>query len=157
MRSRFSKPIPGQSWTTTPGNSPWEKPPQFTNVDKAMDFLIDRLLNDTQITKICMLLKKKVPVELLVQTLLFTGFAEGKWTFDLMVLLAKPLTGLILTLYSKANGGKMPPTKLINNSGVDPGLASLMSGQSALEGLDTTPKPEEAAPEKMRSGGLMGI
>jgi hypothetical protein len=157
MRTRFSKPIPGQSLTATPGNSPWEKPPQFTNVDKAMDFLIDKMLNPKQVAKLNVLLERKVPLEILVQTILFAGFTEGKWTYDMMVLLAKPLSGLLLTIYAKLHNGKPPPVMRINNNGIDPGLASVMAQQSTLEGLDTAPKEQPPAAQTFRSGGLMGV
>ena len=39
----FDAPIPGQSLTDTPGNSPWEHPPQFSNVNDAAEYVWNTL------------------------------------------------------------------------------------------------------------------
>jgi len=40
---RFSGPIPGQSLTTTPKNSPWERPPEISDPEEAIQMHITRL------------------------------------------------------------------------------------------------------------------
>ena len=39
----FSAPIPGQSLTSEPKNSPWENPPQMTTPEEAVMWHIERL------------------------------------------------------------------------------------------------------------------
>ena len=43
LENPFDAPVPGQSLTDTPGNSPWEHPPQFAKVDEAAEYIWDRL------------------------------------------------------------------------------------------------------------------
>ena len=40
IENPFDAPIPGQSLTDTPGNYPWEHPPQYTDVDDILDIYI---------------------------------------------------------------------------------------------------------------------
>ena len=35
----FDAPVPGQSLTDTPGNYPWEHPPQFTDPEEASEYI----------------------------------------------------------------------------------------------------------------------
>ena len=43
----FSKPVPGQSLTNDPDNPyPWESPPEFVNVNTAIDSIVMNILSD---------------------------------------------------------------------------------------------------------------
>ena len=39
----FDRPIPGQSLTSTPKAWPWENPPEFTDVDEAFMYIIEKI------------------------------------------------------------------------------------------------------------------
>lgn len=41
--NRFARPIPGQSLTTTPKNAPYERPPEITDPEQAMQIHMYRL------------------------------------------------------------------------------------------------------------------
>ena len=41
--NEFEAPIPGQSLTDTPGNAPWEHPPQFTDQCSMQVYLLKLL------------------------------------------------------------------------------------------------------------------
>lgn len=83
----FDAPIPGQSLTQMPGASPMEYPPQFPDVNDALEFLWEKLTTPKQTTRVLLLLKKDTPVEYIVNTLLFQGVASGKWTVDTALLM----------------------------------------------------------------------
>ena len=89
LENRFDAPIPGQSLTDTPGNASWEHPPQFVKVDEAAEYIWDRLHDDKLLEQVIAMLKEGIPVEALARMVLFGGFAEGKWTPDLAILLAE--------------------------------------------------------------------
>ena len=38
-------PIPGQSLTREPGNAAYEQPPQYVDLDDAMEYMLPRILN----------------------------------------------------------------------------------------------------------------
>ena len=89
LQNRFDAPIPGQSLTDTPGNYPWEHPPQFVKVEEASEYIWDRLHDEQLLEQVIMMLKEGVPVEALSRMILFGGFVEGKWNPDLGILLAE--------------------------------------------------------------------
>ena len=44
----FDAPIPGQSLTDEPGKWAWEKPPEITDVDEAVESIVTPILEDPQ-------------------------------------------------------------------------------------------------------------
>ncbi len=101
--NRFSAPVPGESLTSEPRNMLFEKPPQFTELEETTEFIWDQLNKRDNTLKLLAMLDKQVPVDGLVKTILFSGFASGKWTPDLAVLLAKPVAAMIMSI-GKASG-----------------------------------------------------
>lgn len=104
--SRFSAPVPGESLTSTPRNMQFEQPPQFTDLEEATEFVWDQLNKRGNTLKLLAMLDKQVPVDGLVKTILFSGFASGKWTPDLAILMAKPIIAMIMAI-GKGAGIKM--------------------------------------------------
>tara|TARA_R100000781_G_scaffold114773_2_gene86897 strand:+ start:238 stop:765 length:528 start_codon:yes stop_codon:yes gene_type:complete len=98
----FDAPVPGQSLTDTPGNSPWEHPPQYTDLDKAAEYVWDNLHEENKLEQILLILKSGVSVEALTRGILFTGFVDGKWSVDLALLLAEIVFNQILAIGVKA-------------------------------------------------------
>jgi len=98
------RPIPGQSLTTDPDNpAPYEKPPEFTDIYEASEYIFGRLLDEKRYITSMTALADGVPIMDLVQGILFKGFTEGKWTPDLMVLLAEPIAYMFLALAERAD------------------------------------------------------
>ena len=97
----FDSPIPGESLTSDPGNPrPFEKPPEFTNVEKAMAFIFDHLTNDGSYEDVLQTMREGTPLDMLAQVYLTKGFQEGKWNPDLMLLLIEPTIYLLMWLAS---------------------------------------------------------
>ena len=93
------RPIPGQSLTSDPSNpAPYEKPPEYTSVHKASEDIFGRLIEEETYKQMMSLLAEGVPVMDLVQTLLFSGFKEGKWNPDLMFMLVEPVAYMLIAL-----------------------------------------------------------
>ena len=98
IAAQFGGPIPGQSLTKEPGAAPWEKPPQFVDIDDAMQFVFERVTEPRAAHKLLALMEAGVPVTSIVETILKTGFMEGKWTPDLMLLMIKPLAAVLIKI-----------------------------------------------------------
>ena len=96
--NEFNAPIPGQSLTDSPGNAAWEHAPQFVEVSKALDYVYGQLLKRTNTKKLLTLLKNGVPAEAVARTVLFSGFAQGKWTPDLVLLMARPTLAMVVAM-----------------------------------------------------------
>lgn len=97
------RPIPGQSLTTDPSNpAPYEQPPEYTSIHEASEDIFSGLIEEQTYKEIMSLLADDFPVMDIVQTILFTGFKEGKWNPDLMLLLVEPVAYMLLALAERA-------------------------------------------------------
>jgi len=96
-------PIPGQSLTNDPENpAPFEGPPEFTTVQEASLYIFNNLLETEIHVGILDLLDDGFPLMEIVQTILFSAFKDGKVDSNLMMLLAEPLTYMLLALAERA-------------------------------------------------------
>ena len=101
----FSKPIPGQSLTNNPDNPyPWESPPEFVNVNTAIDSIVMNMLSDEEklANIIEVLASGEIPIAGIAQIILEDGFRKGKYNPDLMLLLAEPLMVVLMALAERA-------------------------------------------------------
>lgn len=101
--SRFSAPVPGESLTGTPRNMPFEQPPQFTDLEEATEFIWDQLNKRDNTLKLLAMLDKQIPIDGLVNTILSSGFASGKWSPDLAILMVKPVVAMVMALGKSAD------------------------------------------------------
>lgn len=102
--SSGGRPIPGQSLTSDPNNpAPYEKPPQFTTIHEASEFLFEKFIDADTYTDLMTVLDDGVPIMDVVQTTLFAGFSEGKWNPDLLMLLVEPTAYMLLGLAERAD------------------------------------------------------
>ena len=87
-----SSPIPGQSLTMRPGSQKFERPPQFTNPDDCIMFVLDRIEQNHNVKEDYLRqMASGVPVEYIVNTISFVGFSEGMWSPDVAELIKPPL------------------------------------------------------------------
>lgn len=97
------RPIPGQSLTSDPNNpAPYEQPAEYTSIHEACEFLFSNFIEEETYATLMSLLDDGMPVMDVVQTTLFTGFSEGKWNPDLMMLLIEPTAYMLLALAERA-------------------------------------------------------
>jgi|TARA_X000001388_G_C2197599_1_gene109954 hypothetical protein len=99
----FDTPVPGQSLTNTPGNYPWEHPPQYTNIEQASEYVWDILHKEKNLDQVITFLKNGIPVEAIARTMLFGGFMEGKWSVDTALLIAEVVFKQIMAIGVRAN------------------------------------------------------
>lgn len=99
----FNGPIPGESLTREPGNAPWEQPPQYETVDKALNFYMSELEeNDELLEDTLYILDQDFPLDLFVESLLLNGEMNGKHSFDVSFLIAPVLHEHLLSLAEAA-------------------------------------------------------
>lgn len=102
LERRF--PIPGMSLTTDPDNPmPHDRPPEFTNLHKALNYIFESAIEEENYSRFIKLMADGFPLMEVVQTVLFGGFYEGKWSFQLMNLLIEPTTYIFLALCERAD------------------------------------------------------
>jgi len=98
------KAIPGQSLTNSPDQPyNWEKPAEYSNPREAMLYVFETLTVPETTTNILLSLGNGVGVIDIASITLYSGFLEGKWNPDLMMLLMEPTMYMIMALAEKAD------------------------------------------------------
>ena len=131
------KAIPGQSLTNSPDQPyNWERPSEYTNPREAMLYVFETLTVPETTTNILLSLNKGVGVIDLASITLYSGFLEGKWNPDLMMLLMEPTMYMIMALAEKADidysleaGDDEAPLEMSGNKAVE----TLQKGVNELD------------------------
>ena len=83
----FSAPIPGQSLTSEPKNSPWENPPEFSAPEDAVLWHLDRLSEPKKIKAALALMEMDLDVVTLVEGILRGAVIEGRHSVDVSLII----------------------------------------------------------------------
>ena len=99
LQTSGKRPLAGQSLANDPENpAPYERPPKFTSVHKASEYLWESFIEPTAYTSLMETVSDGVPIMDIVQIILFTEFQNGAWNPDLMIMLFEPATYMIMAL-----------------------------------------------------------
>ena len=100
----FNAPIPGES-LTSPSDMPkaWERPPQYTEQDEAMEAIYLELTSDEALMPVIQMIDEGIPLDQIAQVVLYRGYTQGKFTPDLMLLLAEPTIYLLIAIADYAD------------------------------------------------------
>lgn len=100
---KLAGPIPGENFTSDTKNYPWHRPPEHTDLDKAIEFIGKRLMAPESAHGILTMLETGMDVATITDIFLTSGIGAGKWTVDFALLLAGP-TAHIICLMAEADG-----------------------------------------------------
>lgn len=95
MASLLDAPIPGQSLTDSPGNWPWENPPEMSDPEEATKYYVNKLANEDVMDDLSVLLSNDMPLVPLVKTLLTTGVMNGIHSIDVSIIIAPVIHAFI--------------------------------------------------------------
>lgn len=142
----FEGPIPGENYTSDTRNYAWHRPPEYTDLNKAIEAAAKRLTSEEGSMGLLTLIENGMPVAGLAQAFLMSGVGAGKWTLDYALLMAGPVTH-IMCLLANADGieydlgidEKIYPTKALFEAykEVDKKDAK-EAGEKVAEGLEKT-------------------
>lgn len=141
----FDAPIPGQSLTNTPGNYPWEHPPQYTNIEEASEYVWDILHKEKNLDQVITFLQNGIAVESIARTMLFGGFMEGKWSIDVALLIAEVVFKQIMAIGVKANVQNI--VLFIKDQGND----KFHRQFAEFKNMKSRKQPKKAPEEKLKS------
>ena len=91
----FNAPIPGQMMTAELGARPFQRPPQYSTVDEAMDFYAKRIMSPKLRDGILDVMEMGVPLTTLANSLQAGGVMQGKHTIDVGVLIMPVLIEML--------------------------------------------------------------
>jgi hypothetical protein len=114
---KMDGPIPGENFTSDTRNYPWHRPPEYTTTDDALDWISKMLTKKEGSFFVVTMLKFGIPVRNIVSTILMKGISQGKWSIDLALLIAGPISHIVSLIAKKEdieydmgldNGLRMP-------------------------------------------------
>jgi len=101
--AKMTRPIPGESLTEDPeASQPYTSTTEFSIPQEAIDYIFDQMTQEENYSSIIQSLMDGVTVMELTRLILFSGFNEGKFNPDLMVILIEPTAYLIMGLAERA-------------------------------------------------------
>ena len=85
----FNAPIPGQSLTTEPKGFPWERPPEITDPEEAIQYHLERISRQDILEGILDLIEvEELDVKTLTSGIMRGAVASGMHTIDVALLVA---------------------------------------------------------------------
>ena len=99
----FDAPIPGQSLTAELGSRPWQSKPQYTTVDEAIKYYMDRLTSDEFMDQVLDVLELGVSVVDIADIIQTSSVMEGLHTVDVGVLVSPVIVEMIMFIADSAD------------------------------------------------------
>lgn len=91
----FDGPIPGENYTSDTKNYPWHRPPEFTDLDDAIDYTIAKFTKKDNAFGLITMLEMGMSIAVITRTYVISGIGQGRWTPDFAVLLSGPVARII--------------------------------------------------------------
>jgi len=104
-------PIPGQSLTDLPKNSPWEKPSELNEVSDVIRHYVDRLADDEVMDDLSVVFELGGDLKTVTETICMAGSMNGTHTVE-AGLLAGPVVASFLKAAMKSYGIDTPETNV---------------------------------------------
>lgn len=91
-------PIPGENYLADTKNFPWHRPPEITDLDTAIEESLKKLTSEDGSIGVLTMLEMGVDVATLTDIFVTKGIGAGKWTPDFAILLAGPISHIIVLM-----------------------------------------------------------
>ena len=152
---KLDAPVPGANFLADTRNYPWHRPPDITDYDEAVSYMISRISQEEQAELVYSLLQIDTTVTTVVSGLLMKSIAKGKIPIDLVILISGPVARYIEVI-AQTNGYKYDMgTDTSDRVKITPTLLKMAMGiveDDEEDEMEATPEVVSAIPE----GGLMG-
>ena len=138
--NRPNAPIPGANYTSDTRNWPWHRPPDITDVDEALEHVIENLTETDAGMHYMSLIEAELPITSVTDIIVTLGIGRGKWTPDFAILIAGPVTRL-LEIMAKSY-------KIEYDLGIDdePNIATSVVYKKAIELSESADEEETEEP-----------
>lgn len=170
----FDAPVPGQSLTTEPKNTPWENPPELDTVEDATRMYIEKIAKQEVIDDLTAMAEAGVALRPIVKGIITQGTMRGMHSVDVGMLVEPIITEFLkqaIESYGvtvRADGGdpaakakeaemnrfRMAAMRYLGEEETD----EMDEGKQLLQDIAMAgeePEAEEAAPEEEAPQGLM--
>ena len=99
---RFDAPIPGMSMTAELGARPWQSPPQYSTVDDAIEYYLDRMSSDDFLDQLTDVMEMGIPITTIANTMQLGNVMEGVHTVDVGMLIMPVLVEMMMLVGDSA-------------------------------------------------------
>ena len=93
--TRPDGPIPGANYTSDTRNWPWHRPPDITNMDDCLDYVVETLTETDAGMRYMSIIEAGMPLTSITDIIVTLGIGRGKWTPDFALLVAGPVTRIL--------------------------------------------------------------
>tara|TARA_R110000824_G_scaffold142583_2_gene309740 strand:+ start:1647 stop:2165 length:519 start_codon:yes stop_codon:yes gene_type:complete len=161
----FDGPIPGASLTTELGSEPHERPPEIADPADAYEDLARRMTIPESFERIAVAAELGTPVELIARAMVFSGWANGKYNFDVQYLIYGPFFELLMKMLDSAGIEYIALAKRKEDQSLNNALKLLdekrakikeLMGETDEEEIEEEVEEIEDIPDTPKRGGLMG-
>lgn len=167
--SMFDGPIPGSSLTEELGSEINERPPVYTDPDEAYEFVMNKIQSPDAFERIMISAKLDIPVELTVRAIVFSGWALGQYTHDIMLMLFPVVFDGVLDLLEEKGIDHIPLAERAEDDTLEEAMEELEKYENFKAGKDvdteiaseevseeSEEEPEEEPELEIPDTGLMG-
>lgn len=88
-------PIPGANYTSDTRNWPWHRPPDITDLDGALEHVMDRLSDTDAGMRYMSLIEAGTPITTVTDMVVTLAIGRGKFTPDFAILVAGPVARML--------------------------------------------------------------
>ena len=158
-------PIAGQGLTHELGNRPWQNPPQYSNVEEALQFHIPRIVNPDRQEELMNVIETGVPLTIIAETLQSGAVMQGKHSVDVGILIIPVLMETLAYLAEEQGvkyvmGTELKTDDTPSESAIALAMKKIREKRGALDKEESaTPISEEPLEPEVQEppteGGLM--
>jgi len=161
-KPKLDGPIPGENYTSNTKNYAWHRPPEITDMDKAIEASIKQLTSRKGAYSILNMLQAGVTIVQATDMFVTSGVMAGKWTVDFAILLAGPVARMMEIMAKDAEitfalglDEEPLPTISFYKKQNELTKATTDKAAEAVMAQKSTIKPPMEAPAE--TGGFMGV
>lgn len=88
-------PIPGANYTSDTRNWPWHRPPDITDLDGALEHVMERLTETDAGMRYMSLIEAGTPITTITDMVVTLAIGRGKFTPDFAILVAGPVARML--------------------------------------------------------------
>lgn len=144
----FDAPIPGMSLTHELGARPWQNPPQYTTVDEAIEYYLERMSTEEFNDQLIDIMEMGVPLTSLANMIQMSSVMDGKHSVDVGMLVMPVLIEMMMLIGDSAgieyDSGLEDPNKVQTR----PSLIAKLKKKLQDEKDKPSEEPEEVEPEE---------
>ena len=95
-------PIPGMAMTHEVGARPWQTPPQYPTVNKAAQYYVVSMQDESFVEQAIIMMETGMPITLIANNMQLMSVMEGKHTIDVGMLLIPVIMEMLMLIGDRA-------------------------------------------------------